>query len=109
MRKERLGMDGARERGEEGSERRRDPGATERGSGAREERGRKGYMEGGKLQGRYPDTGTGQYTVRGVACRTHVRRCFHIDLTIDGSTVRRCIAIVTNERRASYVIPLNSS
>ena len=29
--------------------------------------------------------------------------------TIDGSTARRCIAIVTNERRASYVIPLNSS
>ena len=28
---------------------------------------------------------------------------------IDGSTARRCIAIVTNERRASYVIPLNSS
>ena len=28
--------------------------------------------------------------------------------TIDGSTARRCIAIVTNERRASYVIPLNS-
>ena len=30
-------------------------------------------------------------------------------ITIDGSTARRCIAIVTNERRASYVIPLNSS
>ena len=30
-------------------------------------------------------------------------------LVIDGSTARRCIAIVTNERRASYVIPLNSS
>ena len=29
--------------------------------------------------------------------------------TIDGSTARRCTAIVTNERRASYVIPLNSS
>ena len=29
--------------------------------------------------------------------------------TIDGSTARRCIAIVTNERRASYVIPLHSS
>ena len=28
---------------------------------------------------------------------------------IDGSTARRCIAIVTNERRASYVIPLNAS
>ena len=28
---------------------------------------------------------------------------------IDGSTARRCTAIVTNERRASYVIPLNSS
>ena len=28
---------------------------------------------------------------------------------IDGSTARRCIAIVTNERRASYVIPLNTS
>ena len=28
---------------------------------------------------------------------------------IDGSTARRCIAIVTNECCASYVIPLNSS
>ena len=28
---------------------------------------------------------------------------------IDGSTARRYIAIVTNERHASYVIPLNSS
>ena len=28
---------------------------------------------------------------------------------IDVSTARRWIAIVTNERRASYVIPLNSS
>ena len=32
-----------------------------------------------------------------------------IQATIDGSTARRCIAIVTNERRASYDIPLNSS
>ena len=52
-------MDGARERGEGGSEQRRE-GATER--GAREECGRKGYREGGKLQGRYPEEDTGQYT-----------------------------------------------
>ena len=37
------GSDGAKE------------GATERGRGEREERGRKGDMEGGKLQGRYPE------------------------------------------------------
>ena len=28
---------------------------------------------------------------------------------MDPQLARRCIAIVTNERRASYVIPLNSS
>ena len=54
-------MDGANERGEGGSERRRE-GATERGRGAREERGRKGDREGGKLQGRYPEEDTAQYT-----------------------------------------------
>ena len=32
-----------------------------------------------------------------------------LPVSIDGSTARRCIAIVTNERPASYVIPLNSS
>ena len=47
-------MDGARERGE---------GATERGRGATEERRRNGDREGGKLQGRYPEEDTGQYTV----------------------------------------------
>ena len=47
-------MDGARGRGEGGSERRRE-GATERGRGAiREDRRMKGDREGGKLQGRYP-------------------------------------------------------
>ena len=37
----------------------------------------------------------------------HFRKSwFDTDHLIDGSTARRCIAIVTNERRASYVIPL---
>ena len=54
-------MDGARERGEEGSVRRRE-GATERGRGAREERERKGDREGGKLQGTYPREDSDQYT-----------------------------------------------
>ena len=68
-------MDGAMERREGGSELRREE-ATERGRGAREERGRKGDREGareeqgrsegdregGKLQGRYPEEDTGQYT-----------------------------------------------
>ena len=45
-------MDGARGRGDGGSERRRE-GATEGGRGAiREDRRRKGDREGGKLQGR---------------------------------------------------------
>ena len=35
----------------------------ERGRGEREERGRRGDREGGKLQGRYPEKDTGQYTV----------------------------------------------
>ena len=55
-------MDGARERREGGSEQRRE-GATERVSGAREERGRKGDKEEGKLQGRYHEEDTDQYTV----------------------------------------------
>ena len=38
-----------------------------------------------------------------------ISRLRGLSVTIDGSTARRCIAIVTNERRASYVIPLNSS
>ena len=54
-------MDGARERGEGGIDWRKE-GATERGRGEREERG-KGDREGGKLQGRYPEEDTGQYTV----------------------------------------------
>ena len=55
-------MDGAKERGEGGSEWMKE-GATERGREEREERGRKGAGEGGKLQGRYPEEDTGQYTV----------------------------------------------
>ena len=47
-------QDGARGRGEGGSERRRE-GATEGGRGAvREDRRMKGDREGGKLPGRYP-------------------------------------------------------
>ena len=53
-------MDGERERGEGGNERRRE-GATERVGGAREERGRKGDRKGGKLQWMYHDEDTGQY------------------------------------------------
>ena len=48
-------MDGARERGEGGSEQRR---GEQRSKG-----GRKGGRDGGKLQGRYPEEDTGQYTV----------------------------------------------
>ena len=47
----------SREREEVESETRKD-GATERG----QERGRKGYVEGGKLQGMYPEEDTGQTT-----------------------------------------------
>ena len=36
---------------------------TERGRGEREERGRKRDKEGSKLQGRYPEEDTGQYTL----------------------------------------------
>ena len=54
-------MDGARERGEGGSERRRD-GATQRGRGAREERVSKVDGEGGERQGRCPEEDAGQYT-----------------------------------------------
>ena len=56
------GMDGAKERGQGGSER-REEGATERGRGERKEHWRKGDREGGKLQGRYPEEDTGQYTL----------------------------------------------
>ena len=56
------GTDGAKERGRRGSER-REEGATERWRGEREELGRKGDREGGKLQGRYPEEDTGQYTL----------------------------------------------
>ena len=35
----------------------------ERGRGEREERGRRGDREGGKLQGRYLEEDTGQYTL----------------------------------------------
>ena len=56
------GMDGAKGRGQGGSER-REEGATERGRGEREERGRKGDREGGKLQERYREEDTGQYTL----------------------------------------------
>ena len=56
-------MDGAKERGQGGSER-REEGATGRGRGEREERGRKGDGEGGKLQGRYPEEETGQYIIQ---------------------------------------------
>ena len=73
-------MDGARERGEGGSERRRE-GATERGRGAREECGRKGYMEGGKLQGRYPEEDTGQYAVYSAQNNTQRDPC-HCDFGI---------------------------
>ena len=48
-------MDGAKERGQGGTE-----GATERGRREREEHGRKGDREAGKLQGRYPEEDTGQ-------------------------------------------------
>ena len=52
-----IGMDGAREIGEGGSERRKGcNGAREL---YREERGRKGDREEGKLQGIYPDEDTG--------------------------------------------------
>ena len=54
-------MDGARERGEGGSERRRE-GATARRRVAREESGRKGDRAGGKLQGRYHEEDTDQYS-----------------------------------------------
>ena len=40
---------------------------------------------------------------------TNLLNVYHVIHLIDGSTARRCIVIVTNERRASYVIPLNSS
>ena len=56
------GMDGANERGQGVSER-RDEGATEQGRGEREERGRQGDSEGGKLQGKYPEEDTGQYSL----------------------------------------------
>ena len=55
-------MDGEIERGEGGSERRKEA-ATERGRGERKECGRKGDTEGGKLQGRYSEDDTGQYTL----------------------------------------------
>ena len=55
-------MEVAKERGEGGSEWRRE-GATGRERGAREERGRNGDKEGWKLQGRYHKEDTGQYTV----------------------------------------------
>ena len=48
-------MDGAKERGEGGGSN----GASERMGGAWEEE----RWEGGKLQGRYPEEDTGQYTV----------------------------------------------
>ena len=38
-------------------------GRRERRRGEREGRGRKGDREGGKLQGRYPEEDTGQYTL----------------------------------------------
>ena len=55
-------MGGAKERGQGVSER-MEEGAMERGRGEREERGRKGDREGGKLQGKFPEEDTGQYTV----------------------------------------------
>ena len=73
-------MDGARERGEGGSERRRE-GATERERGAREERGRKGDG-GGKLQGRYPEEDTGQYTIIYSAQNNTQRGPCHCDFGI---------------------------
>ena len=51
-------MDGAREKGEGGSERRRE---GQRGEGG--ELVRKRAEEGGKLQGTYPEEDTGPYTV----------------------------------------------
>ena len=69
-----LDMDGARERGEGRSERRRE-GATERGRGAREERWRKGVWEGRKLQGRYPEEDTGRYTVYSAQIYPHRGPC----------------------------------
>ena len=56
------GRDGAKERGQGGSEW-REEGATEQEREESEERGRKGDREGGKLQGRYPEEDTGQYTL----------------------------------------------
>ena len=54
-----VGEGGLRKRGRERVKKERRRG---RGEGKREgERGRKGDMEGGKLQGRYPGEDTGQY------------------------------------------------
>ena len=63
-----LGMDRARKRGEEGSERRREEasggGRVQRSEGeVQQGAGRKGVREGVKLQGMYPDEDTGQYTL----------------------------------------------
>ena len=57
MRKERRHGQNEGKRG--GSKRAEEGGSN----GVREERGRKGDREGGKLQGRYPEEDTGQYTV----------------------------------------------
>ena len=58
-----LGMGGARERGEGESGRRREGGCNGSRKRYREERGMNGDREGGNLQGMYPDEDTGQYTV----------------------------------------------
>ena len=77
-------MDGAKERGDGRSERMED-GATERGRGEREERVRKGDREGRKLQGRYPEEDTGQYTANSrERTKQHTARPCHCDFGITG-------------------------
>ena len=68
---------------EGGSEQRRE-GAMERGRGAREERGRKGYRDGGKLQGRCPEEDTGQYTISSAQNNTQRGPC-HCDFGISNT------------------------
>ena len=79
-------MDGARERGEGGSE--RSNGAKERSVGGR---------EGGKLQGRYPEEDTGQYTAH--KTRPNVVP-YHCDFGITNTKLQRvyklCIVMCRN-------------